>query len=161
MAPHISNELQELIVYWRFTLDMKVSDITTLSRKSERQVYDVLYHFQEYGTLRNPLTLSHEGAKPILDKGDLDYIISILEANPVLHADEIQEKLFDYRHVDVSLPTISRALRNLSLTHKKVSHEALQRNELLRDTWIGKYGNIPKEYIIWMDESGFDGRDHQ
>lgn len=79
----------------------------------------------------------------------------------MLHLEEIHQKLFEGRGVDVCIPTISRALRDLLITNKKVSYHALQRNELLRATWIGEYGDIPKEYIVWLDESGVDGQDYQ
>ncbi|KAE9399505.1 hypothetical protein BT96DRAFT_780675, partial [Gymnopus androsaceus JB14] len=137
-----------------------VAEIVVLSRKSSSTIYNILHYYQEYGTLSNPLALAHEG-KRVLNEGDLNYIVSILQANPLLFSDEIHQKLVDYRQVDVCLPTISRAIRDLSITHKKVSYEALQRNDLVRATWLGKHGDIPKEYIIWLDESGFNGRDHQ
>lgn len=56
----------------------------------------------------------------------------------------------------MSIATISRSLRRLNYTHKQVSREALERNELLRATWQAKYGDIPKEHFVWLDESSVD-----
>lgn len=161
MAPHISNELRDLIIFWRFSLHINVAEIAALARRSERRIYDVLRWYREYGTLVDPAAQHHTGQKPLLDHEDREYIQSILKANPVLHLEEIHQKLFEGRGVDVCIPTISRALRDLLITNKKVSYHALQRNELLRATWIGEYGDIPKEYIVWLDESGVDGQDYQ
>ncbi|KIK50741.1 hypothetical protein GYMLUDRAFT_141332, partial [Collybiopsis luxurians FD-317 M1] len=85
---------------------------------------------------------------------DKSYILSILQDNPALYLDEIQDKLWHNREVDVLLTTLSRTLHEMAITCKKVSYEALQRNELLCATWIGKYAHIPMEYIVWLDESG-------
>ena len=69
----------------------------------------------------------------------MGYIHSILEANPGLYIDEIQERLFDARDVDVSIATICRALKSLAISHKKDTKEALERDEMVWATWIAEY----------------------
>ncbi|KAJ8580170.1 hypothetical protein M405DRAFT_695166, partial [Rhizopogon salebrosus TDB-379] len=96
-----------------------------------------------------------------LSTADLGYLRSILQANPALYLDELQEKLQFYRDVDVSIATISRALRGMALTHKKQAKQAAERNELLRATWQAQYGDIPAEYFVWLDESSVDNKTNQ
>ena len=90
----------------------------------------------------------------------INYISSLLEANPVLYLDEIQDNLCAL-DINVSLATISRALRRLALTHKHVAAAAVEHNELLCATWIAAHGDIPKEYIVWIDEAGIDDHTNQ
>jgi hypothetical protein len=92
---------------------------------------------------------------------DKSYIISALKQNPTLYLDEIQDRIWDNREIDVSISTISRILREMAISNKKVAYEALQRNNTLRDIWIGENGGIPMEYIVCLDEAGIEGDDHQ
>ncbi|KAF8060151.1 hypothetical protein FPV67DRAFT_1362220, partial [Lyophyllum atratum] len=91
----------------------------------------------------------------------MNFILSILDANPALYLDEIQSRLSDDRNTDVSIATLCRAIRSLALTRKRISKHALERNELLRATWQAAYGDIPADYCIWLDESAVDGRTNQ
>ncbi|KAH7903724.1 hypothetical protein BJ138DRAFT_974977, partial [Hygrophoropsis aurantiaca] len=84
-----------------------------------------------------------------------------LDANPSLYLDELQDQLLQARNVNVSIATICRSLRRLSLTRKHVAVTASQRNELLRATWQAAHGDIPADYCVWLDESGIDGRTSQ
>ncbi|KAI0757492.1 hypothetical protein C8Q80DRAFT_1080251, partial [Daedaleopsis nitida] len=84
-----------------------------------------------------------------------------VEDNPVLFLDEIQTELEESRGIRVSLATISRTLRNLSLSLKKVSKAAVERNELLRATWLAEWGDLPAEYLVWVDESSVDDLTNQ
>ncbi|KAG2153839.1 hypothetical protein DEU56DRAFT_717545, partial [Suillus clintonianus] len=96
-----------------------------------------------------------------LDQHDLSFITSILDANPSLFLDEIQEQLLEARNVEVSIATLSRSLRRLAIMHKQTSKAAAERNELLHATWLAEYGHLPKEYFVWIDESGVDNRTNQ
>ncbi|KAF6744038.1 hypothetical protein DFP72DRAFT_766632, partial [Ephemerocybe angulata] len=84
-----------------------------------------------------------------------------LQANPCLFLDEIQDRLIQYRNVEVSIATLSRACRRMALSLKRVSKAALERNELLRATWQGEFGALPAEYMVWLDESSVDDRTNQ
>ena len=61
----------------------------------------------------------------------MNYISSLLSANLCLYIDELQYQLSVNRNVDVSISTISCAVRSLALTNKHVSKAAAERNELL------------------------------
>jgi hypothetical protein len=61
----------------------------------------------------------------------MNYIYSIPEANPGLYVDEIQQKLFEAQDVNVSIATISHAIKQLAVSHKKVAKVALERDELV------------------------------
>lgn len=114
--------------------------------------------YRDFGQVNNPFA-SRKGCPRKLDQGDLTYITSVLDANPSV--DELQEKLLMSCDVEMSIVTLSRTLRRMAVTNKKVSKMAMERNEVLRATWQAAYGDIPKEYFVWLDESGVDNRTNQ
>ena len=55
--------------------------------------------------MQNPLARLHGGPRS-LDTGDITYLTSLLNANPSLYLDELQDSLWQNRHVMVSIATI-------------------------------------------------------
>ena len=41
-------------------------------------------------------------------------------------------------------------------SHKQVSPQALEQNQRVRDAWIAKYGDIPADWCLWLDEASVD-----
>ena len=80
----------------------------------------------------------------------MNYIYSILQANPGLYVDEIQQKLFEARDGNVFIATISRAIKQLAVSNKKVAKEALERDKLVRVTWLAVYGDLQPEFCLWQ-----------
>lgn len=160
MAPHTTTEMRERMVFWHSELGKSDSEIALLASCSERTVRDVLRIHRDYGVVRNPFA-QPRGGRRSLDTSDLNYISSLLAANPCLYLDELQDRLAMGRGIHVSIATISRAVRSLALSHKRVSKAASERNELLRATWQAEYGDIPADYFVWLDESSVDDRTNQ
>jgi transposase len=158
-APLVS-ELRDRILVWRYEQNKPAEEIAELAGCSERTVYNILRNEREYGQTTNPHA-QHRGRPRALNMGDLDYLSALLDATPTLYLDELQQKLWDARAVDVSIPTLSRAIRRLAITNKKVVPEAVERNELLRATWQAAHGDVPMEYCVWLDEASVDNRTHQ
>ncbi|KAI0309021.1 hypothetical protein OF83DRAFT_1039735, partial [Amylostereum chailletii] len=82
-------------------------------------------------------------------------------AHPALYLDELLDMLLDDRGIEISLATLSRAVRRLAISHKQISKEAQERNDLLRAAWDAKFGDIPMDYMVWVDESAVDDRTNQ
>ena len=61
----------------------------------------------------------------------------------------------------MSISTISHAIQSLTITNKRVSKAAAERNELLHSTWQAAHGNIPTEYIVWLEKSSVDNQTNQ
>ena len=126
-----------------------------------RTVYNILSYHRDYHTLRNPSTRGLHGANRSLDMGDMNYIESLIDAQPKIYLDKIQDELLERRDVFVSILTLSRTLHQLSMTCKHVANEALERNELLCATWQATYADIPADYCVWLDEASVDDRTNQ
>ncbi len=65
------------------------------------------------------------------------FIQTLIDANPSLYLDEIQQRLYDIREVNISISTISRALTHLDLSWKTISKVAVERDEEVRAIWEG------------------------
>ena len=156
----LSDEMRQHIIVWHHEQHISASDIQTLAGCSLATVYNVLKFYQDYGTVDNPFAGPH-GAVRTLDMGDVNYLASIIDAHPKIYLDELQQELLLHRNIEVSISTISRALQQLAISQKKVSHEALEWNELLRATWQAEYGDIPAEYFVWLDEASVDDQTNQ
>ncbi|KIM78160.1 hypothetical protein PILCRDRAFT_40957, partial [Piloderma croceum F 1598] len=99
MAPPVSLELRERIIAWKYELNMPISVIAQLANQCEKTVKNVLKTYRDYNQPTNPF-IRPRGRKRILDRDDLNYIESILLAEPALFLDEIQDKLLVVRDVE-------------------------------------------------------------
>jgi hypothetical protein len=79
-----------------------------------------------------------------------------LDAQPTLYLDEIQTRLSNDQGVDVSLATVSHALRHLALANKNVVKEALEWDDILRATWMADVGLYEANQFVFLDEAGVD-----
>ena len=96
MAPFTTLEMREAMVRWRFEEHMTALQISILAGCSERTVYEVLRLHWDCGQVTNPFTCSR-GRPCVLENGDVEYIYALLQANPALYLDELQEQLFSVR----------------------------------------------------------------
>ncbi|KAF7341824.1 Transposase domain-containing protein [Mycena sanguinolenta] len=156
----LAPQLRERIVAWRYEQRKPVDEIAELAGCSESTVYEILRNYRDFGQTNNPYA-QRRGRPRALDMGDISYLSSVLDANPTLYLDEIQELLWENREVDVTLSTLSRALKQIAIMNKFVTREAVERDEMLRATWQAVHGDIPMEYFVWLDESSVDNRTHQ
>jgi hypothetical protein len=78
-----------------------------------------------YNQVTNPYTLQ-KGCPSDLNLGDRMYLGAIIEANPSLYLDEIQERLATNGNLHVSVATICCALQYLELNCKLISKMASQ-----------------------------------
>ncbi|KAL6303948.1 hypothetical protein BKA93DRAFT_720621, partial [Sparassis latifolia] len=91
-APRLSQQLKERIVFWREVEHHEIQDIVELAGCKERAIYNVLRTYHEFGTVQN-LMVCARGRPRLLKTGDMNYLSSLLHANPMLYLDEIQEQL--------------------------------------------------------------------
>jgi transposase len=156
MVPPLPNRSRRDIVRWHHDLHLPVEEIAVLAGCCERTVYNILARHAETGIP----DLLPRGRRPrVLNADDFVFIIHLLRLNPALFLDEVQDQLLVERDVDISLSSISRTLSRLGYSHKRLSKEAAECNELLRTTWQAAYGHLPMDAMVWLDESGVDDRD--
>jgi transposase len=77
---------------------------------------------------------------------------------PTLLLEEAQYFLLDHHEVWMSTSSISRRLRKLNITRKKVQHIAANRSAYLRGDWIMQVGQFRAEHFVTVDESYCSGK---
>ena len=112
----------------------KISSILGIKKST---VYQALWYYRCYGVLYSPHA-QKAGRPHILSAQDTKFIMSLLRQHHTIYLDEIQLELQEQRQKPVSLTTLSRTLQQMGLTHKTVSINALERNDLLRAAFMNK-----------------------
>ncbi|KAF5356734.1 hypothetical protein D9757_005211 [Collybiopsis confluens] len=153
-------DLRKRIVQWRVREGKSAAECGELAGCCENTVRSITSLYLDMGVYRNSDARAL-GRPRLLTMEDKAYVLSILKDNPTLYLDEIQDMMWYNRSVDISISTLSRNLREMAMSHKKVSYQALQQSQLLRATWLAAYADIPMDYMVWLDESGIERNGHQ
>jgi len=133
-----------------------MEQIRDLSGCSLGLVYNVIWNYHDFGSVINPFA-HHIGHPSSLSEDDLTFISSLLEANPFFYLDEIQQRLLDVRGVETSIPTLSHALKKLSISRKMLTKAAAERDEAVRAAWEGMMAECTDpDVFIALDESAVD-----
>jgi hypothetical protein len=85
-------------------------------------------------------------------------MIQFLTLYPWAYQDEIQAHLLKTFDILTTQSQISRALKRVQFTHKKLKHQASQRNQILREGWVVKLADYTTEQLVFIDESGANER---
>ena len=156
MPPALSKDLKERIVSWYYDDGQTMEQIATLASVSIGLVSNVISLYRNCGQVIAPDTLKN-GRPSYLSVGDMSYLQAIVEANPSLYLDEIQERLATNRNLHVSIATVCRALQRIQLPRKLVSKTASQRDEELRTLWeIQMAEYTDPNVFVFLDESAVD-----
>ena len=116
-------------------------------------VSKVVHLHQLYGQVTDPF-VHHAGCPSFLEHDDLKYLSAILDANPGLYLNEIQDKLATVRNLHVSIATVTHALQELDLTHKSTMRAAAHRDEELRTQWKAQMDEYTDPNLfVFLDES--------
>ncbi|KAG1878835.1 hypothetical protein F4604DRAFT_1499008, partial [Suillus subluteus] len=94
-----SQEMRQNIVFWWFEQHRTALEISQLAQCSEKTVYNILRLHQDYGQVTNPFACCR-GCPHILDTIDTEYIHALLQANPAMYLDELQEQLLTAQNED-------------------------------------------------------------
>ncbi|KAF8160541.1 hypothetical protein K438DRAFT_1460794, partial [Mycena galopus ATCC 62051] len=96
---------------------------------------------------------AHSGREPLMSREAVDMMPATLEHSPDLYLDEIQEQLSAVHGLELCLMTISRTLKRLGMTSKKLSKPAAERCEEARRDFALEVGRYPASYLVTADES--------
>ncbi|KAJ3503155.1 hypothetical protein NMY22_g18348 [Coprinellus aureogranulatus] len=161
MAPRLPEEVKSLIATMYFEQGRTMQEIARDLVCGYGTVQRVVKCVKEFGATSNPVK-SKPGLPSVLDPVDCGYIKDLLTENPSMYLDEIQEHLLEDRDVDVSISTISRALRHLNMTRKTLTKASAERDEELRQLWevdMAQYDD--PELFVAIDESAVDNKTGQ
>jgi len=153
MAPVLSKDLRDRVVEWRIQNNWSYRKLADMAGCSIGTIANILMYHRVYGTSTNPFR-RHPGRPRMLDQEDHAYIDTLLDREPTIYLDEIQDKLMEDHDIDVSIASIQRAVVRLDFTRKAISKEAKERNDLLRAIWEGNMAQYTDpDLFIFLDES--------
>jgi len=147
---HISKEVKEIIV--RLTHNFTAKETAGILEVSERTVRRVRHLAMTTGRVVSiPLEV---GRRRVITGLDAAYLESCIEHTPDLFLRELQERLYRARDIYVNISTISDTLHRRGFTRKKVTREASERNEELRDAYRRRIAeNYRPDQLVFLDES--------
>lgn len=137
---------------------MSHADTAHLLDVSERSTYLWKRNYKIYGHVVPPRLLAR-GPLPKLSPQIRDDIYLLLKADPTLYLDEILDWMRIAYDQDFDDSLLSRGLKDMNLSMKRVKNDAAQRDEVDR-TEFRAYcrANFLAEHFVFTDESSKDGR---
>ena len=88
MPVPLSDDLKILIVNWYFEEGLTYREIRDRAQCSIGLISKVLRNHEDFGQVVNSFS-KRTGRLPMIEDGDIQYISSLFDANPVLYLDEI------------------------------------------------------------------------
>jgi transposase len=154
---HVSPDLKERIPYLRYVEGFKVKEIERILGVKKSMIYQTLNYYRNYGVAFNPRAFSNfsRGRRRILTSTDLNLIKALLDQEPTMYLDELQDELLTRRGAVVSIPTLLRSLRRLHFSRKSVSVRALERNDLDRSIYMNQFAEMVSDpaMVMFVDEA--------
>jgi transposase len=120
-----------------------------------RQIRRKLRDKKVFGTT---IGSSKLGPKVVITPEMEETALILLDMEPWLFQDELAECLYDIYGVKVSQSMVSRMLKQVSMTRKRLKVEAAQRNPELRAAWQWNIRELQANQFVFVDESGSDER---
>ncbi|KAJ8495206.1 hypothetical protein ONZ45_g12957 [Pleurotus djamor] len=147
-----SRDLKSRIVYQAHSLGRKTSSIAIDLDIPLRVVQRTLEVWRDHGDVVPP-PKGRSGQPMVLRGLAVDFMLALIEREPDIYLDEIQNQLCELHDLHVSLPTISRTLKRLGFSSKKLSKAASERSEEASLEFTAEVGRDPPEYFVCADEA--------
>lgn len=148
-----SDDLRWRIVQMK-AMNASDSEIAATFMVSKSTVQRYVKRFAVTGTVAT--FQKRNGPVPMLTPS-CDVLIHSLLERPTLYLHEMQWEL-QAHGVSPSLSTISRHLRKIGITRKKVKQLAEQQNQASRLRYMAEMKVFDPAMLIWLDETGCDKR---
>lgn len=88
----------------------------------------------------------------------LEYAIALIERNATLYQDEVADFIYMEFGIQLDQSQVSRLLKQAGISHKKLSVQACQRNEVLISAWTFKMTNWDAHQLVFVNESVYNER---
>lgn len=161
MAPPLSKDLRDRVVRWRLEDGKTYHELAKLAGCSIGTINNILHYHYEFGQSTNPFN-RRPGPAPLLNAEDMAFIDELLEREPCLFLDELQDRLEEGRGKRVSMSTLYRNITKLNITGKRVTKQAAERDNVLRAIWEGEMAQYDDpDVFVFLDESAVDNKTGQ
>lgn len=150
----VSNDLKARIPVLCYQHLYSVKEICNLLGLKKTCVYRSLKLYRDQGAPWN-VRAQNLGRPRSLRPKDLKLISTLVRRRRCMYLDEIQAELWAKRGTAVSITTLSRALRRLNYTNKRVSARALERDDVRQAAYMFKIGDMVTnlDQLMFIDEA--------
>jgi transposase len=133
----------------------KIQQICDILTVKKSLIYKTLALFSNCGVVSNPHKYSHISGHPrSRSQADLNFVQATVDHRPTIYLNELQQELFSKCGVQVSISTLTRAVKWLHITHKIVTAPALERNEVLRALYMNRVSaEVPDVNMLLLSMS--------
>jgi transposase len=148
----VSRDLKARIPYLAYVEGFKIKEIGQLLGVKKSMVYQTLNYYRNYGVTYNPKAYMHHsrGRHRMLDTIDVRFIKSMLDQEPSLYLDELQDLILMQRRIHVSVPTLLRTLRRIHFSQKDISIHALEWNDTDRAIYMNNFATLVSDPAMVM-----------
>lgn len=136
--------------------DLTDEEIAKTIPCSTRSIVAIRSNLRRHGSARAPRKVA--GWPRTMSTPMLHALCDHLVMKPELYLDEMAMFLYDEFRISVPEQTIGRALASAGWTKKTARRVAQQRNADLRDYYQYKLSEFRSYQLVYVDESGCDGR---
>ena len=155
-APY-SADMRWRMVWQCFGMELTYTEISERLNVAVSTIHSTCKKFENTGDVQS----SKQPLRPQsrkLDEKHEQLLLAILIETPTLYLHEMCKHILNTTGVVVSEATICPLLRCHGFTRKKIRHTALQRSTELRALFMAQALWFPREFFVWMDETGSDAR---
>jgi transposase len=100
--------------------------------------------------IQDPARYKQRGAIGQISADKRDFILELVQTEPGLFLDEIQERLYDESRTLLSVPAIHRNLvTKMEITLKKANTVNIRKSLRAKYAWVEKMMNVPAEYLVF------------
>ncbi|XP_031565977.1 uncharacterized protein LOC116301108 [Actinia tenebrosa] len=159
MVASYPEALRWRVIYLSYGEGLRVSEISLILKVSETFVKKII---RIYNGTHSVNDNSHRGGRPrMLDAHDILLVKSIIDQYPEAYEDEISEWLRHVTGKHISVPSISRHLRQIGFSRRKLNVIARQRDERNRAEYRHRVSAFIRNQLLFVDESAKDSRTFQ
>ncbi|EGF97559.1 uncharacterized protein MELLADRAFT_58227, partial [Melampsora larici-populina 98AG31] len=127
--------------------------LTTISDKSFVR-WNALYT-HTHVVICNPATYDRRGRPTLYSDEDREFMVELINNDPCLFLDEIQEAMYNHTDLLACRQTIANDLKErLFLTVHKVAKVDPNQSSVLQARFSAAIAHIPSEYLVFLDETG-------
>ena len=159
MPTTVSRDLKARIPVLFYEHGFNIKNICGLLGVKMTLVYQTLSYARTYGVSYNPHP-STAGQKWVLSRGDLKFVVTLLNRRHSIYLNEIQKHLGSERGAFVSIAMLLCTLHRLHYSHKRASIHALERDNLLHSAFINRIADkVPNpDMLMFIDEAAHNKR---
>jgi transposase len=152
MHPRLLTPAVLATIDYELKAGMSPSSIHASTGVSERYIRTLRSRINDLGSIKHH-QIARRGRPRRITAEMIDDIKYLLDTRPSIYQEELQYYLLDEWDTWASISTISRVIKDLKYSRKRLQRVAAQRDTTLRNEFWIDIQTIPIEYLVTVDES--------